>query len=118
MIGGVIAFDLDSGGNISNRKVIYRRQDAGVDGMTMDVYGNLYLAVQNFTTGVSLVAAISPDGVELATVAPKPGVLINNVGFGRGADDGTLYAAGLEFGASGPVWKLLKLKTRTHGFHW
>jgi gluconolactonase len=117
MIGGVIAYDLDPAGDVSTRKVIYRRQDMGVDGMTMDVSGNLYLAMQNFTTGASLMVAISSEGLERAAVAPEPGVLINNVGFGRGADDGTLYAAGVKFGASGANWKLLKLKTLTHGFH-
>lgn len=118
MVGGVVAFDLDVSGNVSGRRVIYKNQDMGVDGMAIDVQGNLFLAMHNFANGTSRMVAIGPDGIEKARVTPSPGVLITNLGFGRGADGAALYASAVQFGSDGsPAWKLLKIKTQTHGFY-
>ena len=46
-LGGIVVYDLDSGGNISNGRLFYRNDELMVDGMTMDRQGNLYVAMHN-----------------------------------------------------------------------
>ncbi len=45
--GGVIMYDLDQNGTISNGRAIYRNDGMSVDGMAVDTDGNLYLALRD-----------------------------------------------------------------------
>ena len=45
--GGVVAYDLDAKGNVSNGKLILRTEEVSADGMAMDTDGNLYVAMHN-----------------------------------------------------------------------
>jgi gluconolactonase len=70
------------------RKVLmdYPPED-GSDELTIDVEGNLYVAVRRISRPG--VVVYSPAGKELAYI-PTPN-LPTNVGFGRGADSNLLY---------------------------
>ena len=91
--GAVVAYDLDSNGNVSNGRVFFRNDELGVDGMTLDRQGNLYVAMHNGNpknpnTGI---VVLRPDGQLLERI-PTPGVgWTTNLGFGRGADANSLY---------------------------
>ena len=112
--GGVVAYDLDANGNISNGKVIYRSGGEMVtDGMALDTDGNIYVTMHNGNPKdpKSNIVVISSSGEELAQV-PLPGnALATNVGFGRGADAGSLYAN------SALPWRLWRLKTNRRGHY-
>jgi gluconolactonase len=83
----LLAYDLAADGSAKVRKTLvdYAPQD-GPDGLTCDVEGNLYVAVRDETRPGIYV--YSPDGKELAYIATE---VPTNVGFGRGADNSTLY---------------------------
>ncbi|MFM9969684.1 MAG: SMP-30/gluconolactonase/LRE family protein [Burkholderiales bacterium] len=112
--GGVIAFDLDTNGNISNGNVIYRSGEVMVtDGMALDTDGNIYVSMHNGNPKEprSNIVVISPSGEELAQI-PLPGnALATNVGFGRGADASSLYAN------SALPWRLWRIKTTRRGHY-
>lgn len=84
----LLAYDLAANGSAKFRKqlVDYTPED-GPDGLTVDVEGNLYVAVRRISRPGIVV--YSPDGKELAYIATKG--LPTNVGFGRGADANLLY---------------------------
>jgi gluconolactonase len=112
--GGVVAFDLDANGGISNGRVVFRSgTEVVTDGMTMDTDGNLYIAMHNGNPKApkSDIAVISPSGEVLARVPLPDNALSTNLAFGRGADAGTLYAS-----AALP-WRLYRLKTVRRGHY-
>lgn len=83
----LLAYDLAEDGSAKFRKVLvdYAPQD-GPDGLTVDVDGNVYVAVRDETKpGVYVYA---PDGKELAYIKTE---IPTNVGFGRGTTGRTLY---------------------------
>ena len=79
----VWAYDLDMDGNISNKRVLIKFEDYGLDGMRCDVEGNLYIA----RYGKGVIAMVSPQGKllkEIKLTAKKT----TNVAFG--GSDGKL----------------------------
>ena len=81
----VWAFDLDSEGNISNKRLFHQFDDFGMDGMRCDVGGNLYIT----RYGKGTVAKLSPEGKLLLEVQMK-GKKPSNIAFG-GKDGKTAY---------------------------
>ena len=79
------AFDLDSQGNISNKRLFHQFDDFGMDGMRCDVDGNLYVT----RYGKGSVAKLSPEGKLLLEVKLK-GKKPSNITFG-GVDGKTAY---------------------------
>jgi gluconolactonase len=112
-MGGVIAYDLDAGGNISNGRVFYRRDDILTDGMTMDSDGNLYVAMHNANPKQPRgdIAVLDPSGALLARLPLPAGALPTNLGFGRGADAGVLYMT------TALPWRLYRIKTVRRGHY-
>lgn len=102
----LLAYDLREDGTASFRKVLVDYfPEAGPDGLTCDVNGNLFVACRSEKRpGVTVYA---PDGSELAhlKVEPPP----TNVAFGRGDDGRTLY---ITAGKS-----LLRIRTAREGYH-
>jgi gluconolactonase len=108
--GGVVAFDLDAAGAISNGRVVFRNEDLLTDGMAMDSDGNLYIAMHNGNPAApaSDLAVIDPDGAVLARKPLPDRALATNLGFGRGADAHTLYASSaLPWG----LWRITTLRS-------
>ena len=81
----VWAFDLDTYGNISNKRLFHKFDDFGMDGMRCDVAGNLYIT----RYGKGTVAKLSPDGELLLEIQMK-GNKPSNIAFG-GKDGKTAY---------------------------
>ncbi|MGA0373228.1 MAG: SMP-30/gluconolactonase/LRE family protein [Flavobacteriaceae bacterium] len=81
----VWAFDLDTKGNISNKRLFHQFVDFGMDGMRCDVEGNLYIT----RYGKGTVAKLSPEGKLLLEVQMK-GKKPSNIAFG-GKDGKTAY---------------------------
>jgi sugar lactone lactonase YvrE len=81
----VWAFDVDAQGNISNKRLFYKFDDFGMDGMKCDRDGNLYVCRH----GKGAVAVLSPAGKLLREVALK-GKKVSNIVFG-GKDGRTCY---------------------------
>lgn len=81
----VWAYDLDEAGNISNKRLIHSFDDFGMDGMRVDVKGNLFITRH----GKGTIVKLSPDGEllnEFAVSGKKP----SNIAFG-GPDGKTAY---------------------------
>lgn len=81
----VWAYDLDEKGDISNKRLIHSFDDFGMDGMRVDVKGNLFITRH----GKGTIVKLSPDGEllkEFAVSGKKP----SNIAFG-GADGKTAY---------------------------
>ena len=81
----VWAFDLDSNGNISNKRLFYKFEDFGMDGMRCDMDGNLYITRH----GKGTVVKLSNDGKLLKEIKMK-GKKPSNITFG-GKDGKTAY---------------------------
>ncbi|HXA01287.1 MAG TPA: SMP-30/gluconolactonase/LRE family protein [Cytophagaceae bacterium] len=81
----VWVYDLDKNGNISNKRVLIKFDDFGMDGMRTDEKGNLYIA----RYGKGTVVVVSPEGKVIREIILK-GKLPTNVAFG-GADGKTVY---------------------------
>ena len=81
----VWAFDLDSTGNISNKRLFHKFEDFGMDGMRCDVDGNLYITRH----GKGTVVKLSNKGVLLKEIIMK-GKKPSNIAFG-GKDGKTAY---------------------------
>ncbi len=112
--GGVVAFDLNANGDISNGRVIYRSgTEALTDGMALDTDGNIYVAMHNANPKEpkSDIAVISPSGEELVHIPLPNSALATNLGFGRGADAGSLYAN------SALPWRLWRIRTNRRGHY-
>ena len=95
----VYAFPLGADGSIAGpRKTLLDfGEENGVDGMTVDTRGNLYLACRSLRRPGVMVT--DPEGKELAFIptgpsqpgAKEPAGLPSNVEFGKGDDRSTLY---------------------------
>jgi len=113
--GGVVVYDLDKAGNVSNGRVFFRCEEGfGVDGTAMDSKGNLYLAQHNGNFGdpKSDIAVLSPSGKVLQHIPPPPGALLTtNLAFGRGVDGHTLYVT-----SGGPTPGLFRIQTVAVGY--
>jgi gluconolactonase len=112
---GVVAYDLDRDGNVSNGRVFYRDPELPcADGMAMDADGNLYVTVHNGrqTPIKGQIVVLDPDGKVLETIAPVEGMRPASIGFGRGSDANSLYMTTLF------QWRLYRIKTvrRGHDF--
>jgi gluconolactonase len=79
------AYDLSPEGTISNKRLVIQFPDFGMDGMRVDVDGNIYQA----RYGKGVVAKVSPDGKVLREIVLK-GKKPTNVAFG-GKDGRTMY---------------------------
>ena len=113
--GGVVVYDLDKAGNISNGRVFFRCEEGfGVDGTAMDSKGNLYAAQHNgnFQDPKSDIVVITPAGKVLQHIPPPPGALLTtNLAFGRGTDSHTLYVT-----TGGPTPGLFRIQTVAQGY--
>jgi gluconolactonase len=111
--GGVIAYDLDAKGNVSNGRVILRTEEVAADGMAMDTDGNLYVAMHNGNPEAPKadIVVLNPAGEIIKRLTPPAGSLSTNLGFGRGSDSGTLYMT------SALPWRLYRIKTERHGHY-
>lgn len=79
-------YDLDTNGNISNKKLFYKNSEKGVtDGMRVDIKGNLYVTIYK----AGKILKISPKGKLLRTIKTK-GKKPTNLAFG-GEDGCTVY---------------------------
>ena len=81
----VWAFDLDSSGNISNKRLFHKFEDFGMDGMRCDVDGNLYITRH----GKGTVVKLSYEGKLLKEIKMK-GKKPSNIAFG-GKDGKTAF---------------------------
>lgn len=81
----VWAYDLSPEGNISNKRILIKFEDFGMDGMRTDVKGNLYIA----RYGKGTVAKISPKG-EILHEITLAGKSPSNIAFG-GKDGKTVF---------------------------
>ncbi|CAM3919795.1 Sugar lactone lactonase YvrE [Pedobacter westerhofensis] len=79
------AFDLSPEGAISNKRLVIEFTDFGMDGLRVDVDGNIYQA----RYGKGVVAKVSPQGKLLQEIVLK-GKKPTNVAFG-GKDGRTMY---------------------------
>jgi gluconolactonase len=111
--GGLVAYDLDANGNVSNGRLILRNMDVSPDGMTMDTNGNLYVAMHNGNPNEPKadIVVLNKAGEMIERLTPPAGTLSTNLGFGRGADSGTLYMT------SALPWRLYRIKTVRHGHY-
>lgn len=111
--GGLIAYDLDANGNVSNGRLILRNMEVSPDGMAMDTDGNLYVAMHNGNPKdpKSDVVVLNPAGNVIERLPLPNNALSTNLGFGRGADAGTLYAT------SALPWRLWRIKTVRRGHY-
>lgn len=75
--GKIWVFDVDSKGNVSNKKLFHEFNDFGMDGMKCDKQGNLYVTRH----GKGTVAILSPEGNLIREVVMK-GKLTSNLTFG------------------------------------
>ena len=89
----VWVYDLDAVGTPSNKRLLIRFNDHGMDGMRSDTDGNLYIA--RYDAGV--VAVVSPKG-ELLREVPLKGRKPTNVAFG-GADGRQVFVTLQDRGA-------------------
>ena len=81
----VWVYDLSETGEVSNKRLLIKFDDYGMDGMRCDVMGNLYITRH----GKGTVAVVSPEGAliqEIKTKGTKP----SNIAFG-GPDGKTCY---------------------------
>jgi gluconolactonase len=112
-MGGVVVYDLDADGNVANGRLFYRRDDLLADGMAMDTDGDLYVVLHNANPREpkGAVVALDPNGAVLAELPLPAGALPTNLGFGRGADAGSLYMT------TALPWRLYRLKTVRRGHY-
>ncbi len=70
-------YDVDESGNISNKKLFYKFNDFGLDGMKCDKKGNLYIA----RWGKGTIVVLSPAGKFIREI-PLKGKSCSNIVFG------------------------------------
>jgi len=111
--GGVVVFDLDANGQISNGKLIFKDDELAADGMAMDAAGNLYVATHNGNPKEpkSRIVVFSSKGDMLQTIQTPSGSLSTNLGFGRGAQSSTLFMS------SALPWRIYQLQTNRTGHY-
>ena len=78
-------YDLDSKLNISNKKLFYKFDDFGLDGMRCDIKGNIYITRH----GKGTIVVLSPEGKIINEIQLK-GKKPSNIAFG-GHDGRTVY---------------------------
>ncbi|WP_394189718.1 SMP-30/gluconolactonase/LRE family protein [Pseudoalteromonas atlantica] len=78
-------YDLDEVGNVSNKQLLIKFSDFGMDGMRSDKQGNLYIA----RYGAGQIAVVSPQGKLINTIELN-GEFPTNVAFG-GENGRVLY---------------------------
>jgi gluconolactonase len=112
-LGGVVAYDLDANGDISNGRVFYRSDHLITDGMAMDTDGNLYVAAHNGAREPpqSEIVVLDSLGNTLTIIQAPEGYRLGNVGFGRGRDAASLYATTLF------KWRLFRIQTVRRGHY-
>src|SRR4051812_28777864 len=108
-LNAVYAYPLAADGSVGPRRTVidYSGRRTGIDGMAVDVEGNLYAARVSAVPQDRGVAVFSPSGQELAFVptADNP----TNLAFGRGDERRTLYVTARA--------NLFRIKTVKEGFH-
>lgn len=102
----VWAFTIGAGGALSNKRLLKRFDDFGLDGMRSDVDGNLYITRH----GKGTVVKLGPDGAVLREIV-LPGAKPSNICFG-GPDGRTAYVTEVEHG------RLLQFRVDRPGLEW
>ncbi|MBP1202959.1 sugar lactone lactonase YvrE [Duganella sp. 1411] len=100
------AFAIAADGGLSNKRLLRRFEDFGMDGMRVDVDGNLY--VSRFGKGT--VVKLAPDGALLREIR-LPGARPSNLCFG-GSDGRTIYVTEVEH------QRLLRFRVDRPGLEW
>lgn len=100
------AFTIAPDGALSNKRLVKRFEDHGLDGMRSDVDGNLYVTRH----GKGTVVKLSPRGAVLREIA-LPGSKPSNICFG-GPDGRTAYVTEVEHG------RLLQFRVDRPGLEW
>jgi sugar lactone lactonase YvrE len=100
------AFSIAADGALSDKRLLRRFDDYGMDGMRVDVDGNLY--VSRFGKGT--VVKLAPDGTLLREIT-LPGDRPSNLCFG-GADGRTVYVTEVEH------QRLLQFRVDRPGLEW
>ena len=100
------AFSIGADGALSDQRLLHRFDDFGMDGMRVDVDGNLY--VSRFGKGT--VAMLAPDGRLLREIR-LPGQRPSNLCFG-GPDGRTVYVTEVEH------QQLLQFRVDRPGLEW
>jgi sugar lactone lactonase YvrE len=100
------AFAIGADGTLSDRRLLHRFEDFGMDGMRVDVDGNLY--VSRFGKGT--VVELAPDGKLLQEI-PLSGARPSNLCFG-GPDGRTVYVTEVEH------QQLLQFRVDRPGLEW
>jgi gluconolactonase len=110
--GGVVVYDLDAQGAVSNGRVFFRNDQMGVDGMAIDTDGNLYLAMHDGNREMPFrgIAVLTPAGEVLERLPLPERGLTTNLAFGRGSDDSSLYLS------TAAPWRLWRIKTLRRGY--
>lgn len=110
-LGGVVAYDLNAKGDVSNGRLFYRNDALLTDGMAMDVDGNLYVAAHNSNREPARgeIVVLSPTGQVLQTIVAPDGVRPTNLGFGRREWSASLFVTNLF------EWRLFEIKTNRRG---
>ena len=105
----VFAYPLSADGKVGPQRVLvdYWGRRTGIDGMAVDVEGNLYAARVSALPQDRGVVVFSPAGKELAFVPTTDNP--TNVAFGRGEERRTLYVTARA--------NLLRIKVLKEGFH-
>lgn len=102
----VWAFTIAPDGTLSDKRRIASFPDHGLDGMRVDIDGNLYVT----RIGKGTVVKLSPQGRTLAEIA-LPGKKPSNISFG-GPDGRTAYVTEVEHG------QLLQFRVARPGLEW
>jgi len=100
------AFTVGADGGLTDKRLLHRFEDFGMDGMRVDVDGNLY--VSRFGKGT--IAKLSPGGVLLQEIR-LPGARPSNLCFG-GPDGRTVYVTEVEH------QRLLQFRVDRPGLEW
>jgi gluconolactonase len=107
--GGIVVYDLDGGGNISNGRLFWRNDEMMADGLAIDTDGDLFIAAWE-RPDKRMIVALDPDGKEIEQLPLPEKGNTNQIAFGRGADAGTLFVT-----TSGP-WGFYSIKTKKKGY--
>lgn len=113
----LLAFRIADDGTLADKRVLFDfgSKRRGIDGMTLDVQGNIYAtAGRDDEAGIYV---FSPDGAQLAFL-PTPGGPTNCV-FGVGDEQRTLYitAAGPAGDDGTPRFGLYRARLKIPGYH-
>ncbi|MGD8176293.1 family 20 glycosylhydrolase [Marinimicrobium sp. ARAG 43.8] len=90
----VWAYDVADNGDISNKRLFYRFDDFGMDGMAVDPEGNLYIA----RYGAGVIAVLSPAG-RMVEQIPLTGRYPTNIALDFSGDNASAYVTLQQRGA-------------------